>query len=240
MAKKARKTKAKPRAKKADPPKKSKAKRKAAAKASPPRREVSMNAFAKLRGVSWQAVKKAVESGRLQRSVRKVGNQWSINPELAHREWAENTQPAQQREREPNRTRTEETLFGPEIVEEPGEPDDRRVDLRVAQLSKVEWQSKILELEYRRKARDLVEARESARETYGVGRAFRDLMLALPDRRAQAFAAETDARKIHRQMVSDYIDAFEKLEAQLRRLSGEERPTPKGAQDEETRPLPDL
>lgn len=50
-------------------------------------------AYAKRRGVSDRAVRKAIESGRLSRSITKNGNRWLIEPEIADLEWDRNTAP---------------------------------------------------------------------------------------------------------------------------------------------------
>jgi hypothetical protein len=57
-----------------------------------PLEPLSLRAYALRRGVSAEAVSKAVASGRLDRSVTRVDGQPKIaDPELADREWAANT-----------------------------------------------------------------------------------------------------------------------------------------------------
>ena len=50
-------------------------------------------AYAKRRGVSDRAVRKAIDSGRLVKSVSRRGNRWQIDPEIADLEWDRNTAP---------------------------------------------------------------------------------------------------------------------------------------------------
>ena len=59
---------------------------------------LSLRAYAKRRGVSAEAVSKAIESGRLERSVVVVAGEPKIaDAELADREWAANTRPRAKR-----------------------------------------------------------------------------------------------------------------------------------------------
>src|SRR5689334_21046405 len=56
---------------------------------------MSLRAYALRRGVSPEAVSRAIRSGRLRDSVVTVGRSPKIaDPELADREWAANTDPA--------------------------------------------------------------------------------------------------------------------------------------------------
>ncbi len=72
-------------------------KAKAALGVAPPAlapKPVSLRAYARLRGVSPEAVSKAITDGRLRESVTRVRGAPKIaDPELADREWAANTQP---------------------------------------------------------------------------------------------------------------------------------------------------
>lgn len=68
-------------------------KRKAKPAAKPAAAPMSLRAYAKRRGVSPEAVSKAITAGRLEKSVTRIGGQPKISdPELADREWAAATQ----------------------------------------------------------------------------------------------------------------------------------------------------
>ena len=63
---------------------------------------LSLRAYAKRKGVSPEAVSKAITSGRLKESVVRVRDQPKIaDPELADREWEANTQPRVDHQRAP-------------------------------------------------------------------------------------------------------------------------------------------
>lgn len=69
------------------------------AKAKP----ISLRAYAKRRGVSPEAVSKAIESGRLSASITRVRGAPKIaDPELADREWDGNTRPSVDRSPPPD------------------------------------------------------------------------------------------------------------------------------------------
>ncbi len=56
------------------------------------RKPISLSAYGRRRGVSCEAVRKAILSGRLSRSVVWIGGRAKISdPVLADREWAANT-----------------------------------------------------------------------------------------------------------------------------------------------------
>jgi hypothetical protein len=58
---------------------------------------ISVTEFAAQRGVSPQAVRKAIAGGRLKRSVERKGKLYLIDPQMAELEWERNTEPQKQR-----------------------------------------------------------------------------------------------------------------------------------------------
>jgi hypothetical protein len=58
---------------------------------------ISVTEFAAQRGVSPQAVRKAIKTGRLKRAVDRKGKLYLIDPDLAELEWDRNTEPQSQR-----------------------------------------------------------------------------------------------------------------------------------------------
>jgi len=61
---------------------------------------IKLAEYADRHGVSPQAVRKAINTGRLQRSVQREGKSWWIDPEVADIEWGRNTAPEQQRRKD--------------------------------------------------------------------------------------------------------------------------------------------
>ena len=61
---------------------------------------IKLAEYAERHGVSPQAVRKAINTGRLQRSVQRDGKSWWIDPEVADIEWGRNTAPEQQRRKD--------------------------------------------------------------------------------------------------------------------------------------------
>ena len=57
---------------------------------------VSMREYARLRGLDKEAVRRAVIDGRLSESVTRNGSRYDIDPQLADKEWRQNTDPSKQ------------------------------------------------------------------------------------------------------------------------------------------------
>ena len=60
---------------------------------------ITPDEYAKQRGVSGRAVRKAIESGRLVQGAFREGGRWKIDPAVADEEWKRNTAPHFQREK---------------------------------------------------------------------------------------------------------------------------------------------
>lgn len=119
---------------------------------------MSQREYAKRRGVSHVAVQRAVSRGRLRDSVRdgKI-----IDPELADREWDENTSYS-----EAPRAVAEQAAA--RLVARGGSPPASRAPepgadgISMAEASRLEkvWKARQAELQYKQKARELVPADE--------------------------------------------------------------------------------
>lgn len=60
---------------------------------------ITPDEYAKQRGVSGRAVRKAIATGRLVQGAFREGGRWKIDPEVADQEWSRNTAPQFQREK---------------------------------------------------------------------------------------------------------------------------------------------
>lgn len=127
----------------------SKARKRGKRAPAPARPPLSLRAYAKLRGVSPEAVSKAISTGRLRESVTTVGGAPKIaDAELADREWGANTQqrvdqPAAASPRDPpeyiaHRTAREGAAARRELAQarlaelELGEREDKLIPIDVA------------------------------------------------------------------------------------------------------------
>lgn len=137
-----------------------------------------------LSGASPWAVSKALREGRITRT--RAGK---IDPARADLEWQEKTNEAKQRVG---------TTNGDEIASAggngylpPGVPP-----FRVSRAIREAYEARIRQLKFEEESGRLVDAEAVRRETYRLGRAFRDKMLSLPERVAARCAAERSQVKI--------------------------------------------
>lgn len=139
--------------------------------ANRPAEPLSLRAYARRRGVSPEAVSRAIESGRLRASVtRHTGVPKIADPELADREWAANTDLS----RAPDSVKAKAAAAPAASHLEPQphggalkrnealDPDEDAEDDEptLADWSKEEkqWRAKTAELKYRERAGELVDA----------------------------------------------------------------------------------
>lgn len=183
------------------------------------RQYAAMRKDRKLPGGSHAAVRKAIQTGRLVDAVRMNSKGAPlINPEVADREWNARTDPTQTRAPSPPTARKQTkqpSLFGGEVeTQRPGDgaPGDEIVGrIRRAQASKLEFAAKLTELEYRHRARQLVDVAAVDREvTRIVGDVVTELR-EIPDRTCSHVAATNDAHRA-KMLLSAAIDqVLEKL-----------------------------
>ena len=148
---------------------------------------MTMTDYAKARGISRQAVRKAILSGRLKDSIVQEEGRLRIDPLKADAEWASNT------------------LGGhgprPQPVASGGALSTRGIDIEnylAARAKKTAYDAELSRLDYEAKEGMLVPAADVKKQAFMVARMVRDAMLNIPDRIASELAAETDQFEIHR------------------------------------------
>lgn len=150
---------------------------------APPKPTISLSAYARHRGVSTEAVRKAIARGRLVQSITKNDPPQIADVQLADQEWAANTDltrahdDVKQRAAEPPGNDTslhviaggretergrvirmdEPQAHGGSLRREQLEPD---VSIAAASAAEKHWRSKKAELDYKRAAGELVDAKE--------------------------------------------------------------------------------
>lgn len=168
--------------------------------------KTSANAYAKHRGVSLQAVLRAIREGRLTTSaVQRESGRWDIDVDHADREWLANTDsgqgaPAHAKHRSQADTR-------PEITAEPAE----QITYAEARAQHERFKARLAQLELETRESKLVAADDVKRESYKVARQVRDALLNIPDRVAGELAAETNQFKVHQRLVAEIRRALEEL-----------------------------
>ena len=131
---------------------------------------LSIRAYAKHRGVSDRAVRKALESGRIEKD-----EQGLIDPEKADTAWEKHTDPAMQRQSNPNQAYQQA----------------RAMDMvNKAKLGKLQ----VAALEEK-----LIDKEKATRLTFELARQFRDSWITWPTRISAQLASEcgADPHKLH-------------------------------------------
>lgn len=190
---------------------------------------VNLSEYARQRGVSHEAVRKAVKVGRLARSVV-----WSsagkprLIPSIADEEWDSNTDSSQQRrpvpvppasELPPPTPRVRPLKPRPETSEPEPEPEPeaaaapepRTGTFQQARTLREAYMARLAKLEFDEKSGLLVRADAVKNEAFKVARTVRDNMLNIPDRIAAELANETNQFKVHQRLTQEIRRALEDM-----------------------------
>lgn len=142
---------------------------------------VSMREYARLRGLDKEAVRRAVIDGRLSESVSRNGSRYDIDPQLADKEWRENTDPSKQ-----NNTK------GPKVAAPASYTQARAV--------KEMYSARLTQLDFEERAGSLVKKEDVKLAAFQTARLTRDAMLNIPARVVNeivALVGGLDAEKRH-------------------------------------------
>ena len=146
---------------------------------------MNLSEYARHRGVSHQAVMRALKEGRITKEP-----DGSIDPDKADEQWQANTDFS----RNPDKARR--TVKG-ETAPASGP------DYNVSRAVREAYTARLAKLEYEEKTGLLVKAETVKLQWFNTLRIVRDRMLQLPDRLASTFAEELDANKIKAAMDSE-------------------------------------
>lgn len=150
--------------------------------------------YARRRGCSKQAVSKAVKAGRL------TLIDGLIDPEIADREWARNTDPDQQERGAPEQFEvTQLRASGVSAADKSDEQSGASDPVLVREKARTErLRAEILEDDLRRRRGELIEADQARRVQFNLARTTRNAFLAVPPRLAPLLAPISDAAEIER------------------------------------------
>lgn len=147
-------------------------------------KSMSYRAYARHRGVSPEAVSKAVETGRIT-----VNANGKIDPKKADREWEANTDPSRNA---PRNDAEASTASGHGLP-----PYAQSRAIREA------YEARLSKLEYEVKTGKLVNADEVRVAAFNIGRMTRDKLIGLPDRVSSILAGISDSHEIHRLLSAE-------------------------------------
>jgi hypothetical protein len=165
---------------------------------------VSIRAYARTRGCTEGAVRKAIASKRITTLA-----DGSIDPERANQEWAKNTFAGQT-------VHSAKPTAAPERVAPAHEPPSPSGDPVTAYLRaravKENFAARTAQLEYEERAGKLIPAVRASEYASSFSSIVKDGLMALPDRLAPMLAAVDDEKTIHRMLVAE-------VNAMLRKVS---------------------
>lgn len=169
---------------------------------------MSIRAYARQRGISEGAVRKAISSGRI--SAEADG---TIAPDKADAAWERNTDPAQQRKPEPASpvTQPRPPVRPPSPDPEPAAGNPAAPNYQVSRAIRETYNAKLTRMDYEERQGKLLKAEDVAREAFEMARRVRDRLLGIPNRMAAVLASETDAKKIEQLLTKELRIALEEL-----------------------------
>ena len=189
---------------------------------------VSLREYGRQRGVSGEAVRKAIKAGRLVLSVSRDAKGWPlIDPVIADQEWGANTSiatSAQQHQYEqaveapvkrkaaPAREPAAEPAPAP-MVEDAGmqRTNNPAATYNQARAVKEAYLARLTKLDLDQRSGLLVSVDSVKNEAFKIARQVRDSMLNIPDRIAPELAGETDTFKIHLRLTEEIRKALEAI-----------------------------
>ena len=168
--------------------------------------EVSSGQLAEALGVSKQRVSRAIKDGLLVNSIRekpkKPGQPYKFDLSKAKKEWADNIDPAKQREQD-KQDQTKDLA------------SDNTAGLSNYQRAKTAseaYRAKLYKLDYEEKAGNLISVDDVKAEAFKTARRVRDSILALPMRVSQELAHMDDAHQIQVYLREQLAEALKDLD----------------------------
>ena len=165
-----------------------------------------------LSGTSHNAVRKAINSGRLVAAVHESPKGDRIDPEVADREWEENTTGT--KVREPAGGRPPASLFEDQDLppaEESGNAKDRKTLQNATTLQAV-YRARLLRLDFEVREGRLVDREAVKSEAFRIHRLLRENLLKIPTRVAARAAPLDDVREIRELVEAEIVEVLEVLE----------------------------
>jgi hypothetical protein len=171
---------------------------------------LTIRGYARHRGVSHTAVRKAITTGRIV-----IGADGKIDPMVADREWAASTDLAKPRNSvtgSPRRRRApgepSEPLGAPQVPPDAnghGNGDAARLVSSYAgsRAAREGYMARLAKLEYEERSGKLVDADQVRAQLFSLSRRVRDRLLGVADRLAPVLAGESDPAVIHRLLTEE-------------------------------------
>ncbi len=156
--------------------------------------ELSLRAYARHRGVSETAVRKAIKSGRITKN--KNGK---VDPKIADQEWQKNTDPAQIK----TANIAEKTNNNFSSLAGPSYQQSRAI--------KEAYSAKLIRLEFEKESKKLISVDNVKISAFNAARITRDRILNIPDRVIPQLVGKTNIFEMKEILKSELIKALEEL-----------------------------
>lgn len=178
---------------------------------------MTLNKYARHRGISTTAVRKAIREGRITAKKKKRGRgyEYMIDPDVVDRQWAENTdesKPLNSVSRDPQH-RT-----NPDNPKVPIGDQQIGASYAKARAAREGYQARLVKLEYEEKSGKLVNADEVKVANFNAARIARDTLMNIPDRLAPVLAGKNDSNEIHKLLSEEIKRTLEELCNSLQRM----------------------
>jgi len=160
--------------------------------------ELSIRAYARHRGVTEAAVRKAIRQGRVSK-----GKNGKINPKTADKEWGQNTDPAQIKavftEEKPDYSQNSI----PNTANGPSYQQSRAI--------KEAYGAKLLRLQFEKESKKLISIDDVKVSAFNAARMTRDRILNIPDRVIPQLVGKTNIFEMKEILKAELIKALEEL-----------------------------
>lgn len=168
----------------------------------------SLRTYAKARGITHEAVRQAIKTGRLVKSIVYVNGEPKIADEaIADQEWAANTDQSKPRNRitgDPKHRRaSQDAPMQPMANDAAGESGAKGPSYAQSRAIREAYQARLSKLEYEERSGKLVQADAARVAIFNTARKARDMLMAVPDRVAPLVVGQTDAHEIHRILMDE-------------------------------------
>jgi hypothetical protein len=153
--------------------------------------ELSIKDYALHRSTSITAVRKAIKSGRI--ALNKNGK---LDPNVADRQWLDNTDPAKQRKKV-NETTGKASSYGPNYHQ--------------SRAIKEAYNARLTKLQFEKESKKLISVDEVKISAFNAGRMVRDRILNIPDRVIPNLIGKTDIFEMKEILKAELLKALEEL-----------------------------
>ena len=160
--------------------------------------ELSIRAYAKHRGVTEAAVRKAISQGRISK-----GKNGKINPEKADNEWNKNTDPAQIKRASPEEKPDYSQNSAPYSLSGPSYQQSRAI--------KEAYSAKLIRLQFEKESKKLISVDEVKVTAFNAARMTRDRILNIPDRVIPQLVGKTNIFEMKEILKAELVKALEEL-----------------------------